>query len=201
MLYFIGLGNPGSQYQETRHNIGFSFIDLLAKKYQVNLTSKFEGQYGLLHCHDTKVVLFKPMTYMNNSGDPVLAMKNFFKINLFDMIVFHDDMDLNTARLKVKKGGGDGGHNGLKDITLKCGRDYRRFRLGIGRPNNGASVSSYVLSPFYQNERERINEMLYFLVDNLQMIILQQDDRIMNSYSLSIKTTAKLAELSTKNYN
>ncbi len=161
MFLLVGLGNPGAKYASNRHNIGFMVIDAIAKK---NNFPPFRQQFGGLMCRGRveleDVILLKPNSYMNDSGGPVGAVARFFKLSLSDIWVIHDDLDLQPGRLKVKTGGGTGGHNGLKSIDSHIGRDYSRLRIGIGRPVPDADVSSYVLADFRPDDRSWVDNLI-----------------------------------------
>ena len=135
MWLVVGLGNPGSQYARTRHNIGFMAIDGLAAA-GVNFASKFQGECAKVTLGGEDVLLLKPQTYMNLSGQSVQAAMTFYKIPPAQMIVLHDEVDLSLGKLRIKQGGGANGHNGLKDIDARVGANYWRIRLGVGRPTD-----------------------------------------------------------------
>jgi peptidyl-tRNA hydrolase, PTH1 family len=138
----IGLGNPGTQYAQTRHNVGFWFVDRLAEQQQATFKteSKFHGQLAKANCW-----LFKSNTYMNESGRAVNAFAQFYRLTPSQLLVIHDDLDLPVGTARLKTGGGHGGHNGLRDISQQIGNDFNRLRLGIGHPGNKNQVSNYVL--------------------------------------------------------
>lgn len=156
MILLVGLGNPGPDYQFTRHNVGFLSLDYIAEDHSFSpWKEKFKGllSEGTIHGH--KVLLLKPQTYMNLSGQSVQAAMQFYKIAPEDVIVIHDDLDLAPAKVRMKKGGGHGGHNGLKDIDQRIGREYWRIRLGIGHPRDlghEGSASNYVLGRFSEKD-------------------------------------------------
>ena len=158
MKLCVGLGNPGPQYSHHRHNIGFMVVDALARQHGfAPWRDKFNGLVAAGDIDGEKVILLKPMTFMNLSGQSVRATADFYKIALADVIVFHDDLDLPLARVRIKTGGGAGGHNGLKSIDAHLGAEYQRVRIGIGRPDNKAGVSGYVVGDFYkEQESERM---------------------------------------------
>ncbi len=157
MLIFAGLGNPGAQYAGNRHNIGFMAVDALAREYRFPpFRSKFQGQASEGTIGDERVLLLKPTTFMNESGRAVGEAMRFYKVALKDLVVLHDELDLEAGRLRVKIGGGNAGHNGLRSITALCGNDYRRVRLGIGHPGDKALVHNYVLSDFAKTERPMV---------------------------------------------
>jgi len=146
-MLVVGLGNPGPTYSKNRHNIGFVVIDELVKKLNANKSStSFDGELFKYQNH----FLLKPLTFMNLSGESVSKVKRFYKID--EVVVIHDDLDLPFGTLRFKRGGGDGGHNGLKSITQKIGKDYIRVRMGIGKPQHKGEVISYVLGDFTQSE-------------------------------------------------
>jgi peptidyl-tRNA hydrolase, PTH1 family len=157
MLIFAGLGNPGSQYAGNRHNIGFMAVDALAREHRFPpFRSKFQGLASEGSIGDERVLLLKPTTFMNESGRSIGEALRFYKMPLKDVLVFHDELDLEAGRLRVKTGGGNAGHNGLRSITALCGNDYRRVRLGIGHPGDKALVHNYVLSDFAKAERPMV---------------------------------------------
>jgi PTH1 family peptidyl-tRNA hydrolase len=154
MHLIVGLGNPGERYRLTRHNIGFLVLDRLIEKLSPNPIKKSTFKGDLFKSGD--ILLLKPATFMNLSGESVAAVKNFYKIDPSHIIVIHDDLDLALGALRIKKGGGHGGHNGLKSIDAHIGKEYVRIRFGIGRPTQKEEVVSYVLSNFTQKELECI---------------------------------------------
>ena len=156
MKLIVGLGNPGKKYEKNRHNVGFLTVDYLIDKFNATkVSSKFKGE--LFKSND--FLFLKPNTYMNLSGESVKMVKDFYKLNNDDIIVIHDDIDLKTGALKFKKGGGSGGHNGLKSIDSHIGNDYWRVRIGVGRPERKEEVVNYVLSDFSEDEFECIKKL------------------------------------------
>ncbi len=154
MFLIVGLGNPGLDYAYTRHNVGFMFIDYLAYELGfLDFRSRFSSLYTekLFECN-AKVVLQKPQTYMNNSGNAVSQLVAFYKIEPQNIFVIHDDLDMRPMQLRIKFGGSAGGHNGLRDIEKVIGKDYWHIKVGIGRPIEREQVANYVLSPFYKDE-------------------------------------------------
>ncbi|MBN2824175.1 MAG: aminoacyl-tRNA hydrolase [Campylobacterales bacterium] len=182
MKLIIGLGNPGRQYEGTRHNIGFSVIDLLIVHLNARDISKSSFYGELYRTHDT--LLLKPTTYMNLSGKSVIAVKNFFKVELADIMVIHDDLDLPFGALKFKVGGGHGGHNGLKSIDGAIGKEYVRIRMGIGKPLYKSQVADFVLSPFSQEEQERIDEWVAYTSKVIAAIQHHDLEAIKSKYTL-----------------
>lgn len=159
----VGLGNPGREYESTRHNVGFRWVDELARAHKLsfNNEAKFHGltTRGALHGHE--LILLKPQTFMNVSGRAVGSLAQFYKITPAEMLVVHDELDLPPGAARLKMGGGHGGHNGLKDIIAHLGsKDFWRLRLGIGHPGERNEVSDYVLSQARREERELIDEAI-----------------------------------------
>ena len=153
MLLLAGLGNPGANYARNRHNIGFMALDAIAREHRFPpFRSKFSGRVSEGQIAGTRVVLLMPETYMNESGIAVGAAQRFHKIALDETVVFHDELDLPPGKCRVKTGGGNAGHNGLRSISAHCGNDYRRVRLGIGHPGDKALVHHFVLSDFAKGE-------------------------------------------------
>ena len=149
MLLLAGLGNPGKEYADNRHNIGFRVVDEIAKKYfAMPFRKKFRGEICEGKIDKVKVLILKPSTYMNRSGESVLEAMSFFKLRSDQLIVFHDEMDLVAGKVRVKKGGGHGGHNGLRSIHDHIGLGYSRVRIGIGHPGKKELVVNYVLKDF-----------------------------------------------------
>ncbi|EGA88199.1 peptidyl-tRNA hydrolase [Planococcus donghaensis MPA1U2] len=154
MKLIIGLGNPGKTYEDTRHNIGFKVIDYLASQWDAPLTqSKFKGMYSVSHRPEGKVILLKPLTYMNLSGESVAALMDYYNIELKDIIVIYDDLDLPTGQLRLRQKGSAGGHNGIKSLIQHLGnQEFNRLRIGISRPPAGMKVPDYVLQRFSTEE-------------------------------------------------
>jgi len=169
----VGLGNPGQAYEDTRHNAGFWFIDLIAKKYQANLSmeSKFFGFIGKFRFQGEDIYLLKPQTYMNLSGKAILALAQFYKITPGQILIAHDELDFAPGIIKLKLGGGAAGHNGLKDTERVIGRDYWRLRIGIGHPGDKNKVADYVLKKPRLEERIDIDNALDRAVAILEQFI------------------------------
>jgi PTH1 family peptidyl-tRNA hydrolase len=173
----VGLGNPGSEYKNNRHNIGFMAIDEIADRYSIApFKNKFNGQIAQGVIEGKKVYLLKPQTYMNKSGTSVQAAAKFYSIAPENIFVFYDELDLPLGKSRVKKGGGSGGHNGVKSLDAHLPNpEYWRARLGIGHPGDKAKVHGYVLSDFAKSERKTLEEFIYaaakfapYLVQNKQ---------------------------------
>lgn len=156
IILLVGLGNPGKKYEKNRHNIGFMAIDQIADEYGFPaFRSKFQGELSEKNINGSKVILLKPQTYMNESGQSVQAAVKFYKLNPDQIYVFHDELDLDPAKIRFKTGGGNAGHNGLKSIQKHLGTpDFHRIRLGIGHPGHKDRVSGYVLSDFAKADQD-----------------------------------------------
>lgn len=178
MQFIVGLGNPGSTYASTRHNIGFMVIDALNRRLSTQEISKksFEGELFKTSSH----FFLKPQTYMNLSGRSVLAVKQFYKIDM--PIVIHDDLDLPFGAIRFKIGGGHGGHNGLKSIDAAIGKEYIRVRMGIGRPKYG-SVSDYVLGKFTETEMAHLDDWIDRIIKALKALETSKWDDVAAKFS------------------
>lgn len=157
----VGLGNPTDKYKNTRHNIGFMAIDEIAEGLQApSWKQNFGGLFTEIKFCNQRVVLLKPMSYMNNSGVPVQSCASFYKIRPEEILVIHDELDIPLSKIKTKIGGGNGGHNGIKSIESRIGKEFHRLRIGIGRPEHKDQVSDYVLSNFSSVETETVDEII-----------------------------------------
>jgi PTH1 family peptidyl-tRNA hydrolase len=186
MWLVAGLGNPGREYAQTRHNIGFLALDALYDRYKGSAWSKkFRGEWAELQAFaPERVLLLKPLTYMNRSGESVGEMARFYKIPPMRILVLHDELDLPCGKLRVKRGGGHGGHNGLKSIDAAIGADYGRIRIGIGRPPARMEVTPYVLGAFGTEEWAQQKRFLG-LISECWPLILQGDEAgFMNKVAL-----------------
>jgi PTH1 family peptidyl-tRNA hydrolase len=170
----VGLGNPGSEYANTRHNAGFWFVDEVVRKFGGSFKSekKFQGEVARSTIHGHQVWLLKPDTYMNLSGQAVLALMQFYKINLKNILVVHDDLDLPVGDVRLKQGGGHGGHNGLRDIISRCGGNgFQRIRLGIGHPGNKSKVTGHVLKNASGDDQIAIENAIDRVINVLDQIV------------------------------
>lgn len=160
MKLIVGLGNPGKQYEYTRHNIGFEVIDELSDKFSIPLNqSKFKGLYGMGFHNGEKVVLLKPLTYMNLSGESIRAVSDYYQIDIEDIVIIYDDLDLPVGKIRLRQKGSAGGHNGIKSTVAHLGtQEFNRIRIGIDRPKNGMKVTDYVLGRFLEEERSATQE-------------------------------------------
>jgi len=179
-MLIVGLGNPGAAYASTRHNIGFRVIDELCRRHTVHDVSKssFYGELFKMGAH----FLLKPTTYMNLSGKSILAVKNFYKID--EVIVIHDDLDLPFGALRFKKGGGHGGHNGLKSADSVITPDYIRVRMGIGKPEHKSQVADYVLHPFSIQEEAHLKEWIGKAADAVELLLVSECSEVSSKCSI-----------------
>ncbi len=172
-IVIIGLGNTGKEYQNTRHNVGFIAVDYLSEYYKIswNTKSKFHAELaqGVIDGH--KLLLAKPLTYMNLSGKAVQAICSYYNIKPPNIVVLHDDIDLPIGRIKYKLAGGSGGHNGLKSLDQCVGNDYHRIRIGVGRPVAKDDVSDYVLATFSKEEYKIIISSIELITNNFHLLL------------------------------
>lgn len=181
MFLLVGLGNPGTEYAETRHNVGFMAVDEIVHRHQFSsFKSKFKGVYADGTVQNEKVIVLKPMTYMNLSGESVGALCHFFKIPTEKVIVFHDDMDLPVGKIKVKVGGGSGGHNGIKSIDSHIGNGYTRVRIGVSKPTTKEQVIDWVLSRFSSADRTVLEELITKTATELPTLLTKDGSCFMN---------------------
>jgi len=173
MFLIVGLGNPGAEYEKTRHNVGFMAIDAVAEKYKFSsFKAKFDGLIADGVIAGQKCLLLKPQTFMNLSGNSVIKTASFYKITPEQIVVIHDDMDLQVSQIKAKQGGGTGGHNGLKSIDAHIGNNYNRIRLGVGHPKGqGDAVISHVLSRFNKSDMESINKNIQIVTEDIPILL------------------------------
>lgn len=155
MKLIVGLGNPGKPYDNTRHNIGFEVIDELSKRFDISLNqAKFKGMFGAGIIKGEKVILLKPLTYMNLSGESIGAVMDYYDIALDDLVVIYDDLDLPTGKIRLRQKGSAGGHNGIRSTIAHVGtQEFKRIRVGISRPQNGMAITDYVLGRFTKEEQ------------------------------------------------
>lgn len=184
-LLIVGLGNPGSQYERTRHNVGFRVIDLLAQRWGiVNYGNCFDAEMDKSRTHGRSVILLKPQTFMNLSGISVSACSKYHKIAPGNVWVVQDELDLPLGKLRIKLGGSSGGHNGIGSIITRIGSDaFVRFRLGIGRPAPPLTADNYVLQPFAAEEKPAIDAGVERTADAIEMALKEDVARAMNVYN------------------
>jgi peptidyl-tRNA hydrolase, PTH1 family len=179
-LLVVGLGNPGAAYALTRHNIGFMVIDELCRRHDVQNISKasFQGDLFKLSSH----YLLKPNTFMNLSGNSIIAVKQFYKID--EVVVIHDDLDLPFGAVRFKYGGGHGGHNGLKSTDASISKEYIRVRMGIGKPEHKGEITSYVLSPFNDVEASHLSSWIAHTADAVEKLFDLGWEDVASKYSI-----------------
>lgn len=186
----VGLGNPGPGYAMNRHNVGFMVADLLAERTGGRFKRSgraqaqvLEGRFGPPGAAGRRVVLAKPMSYMNLSGGPVNALREFYRVPVERVVAVHDELDIPYGTLRVKRGGGDNGHNGLKSLTQAFGRDYHRVRFGIGRPPGRMPVADFVLRDFSSVERKELDYCVDRAADAVECLVLEGLERAQSTYN------------------
>jgi len=184
MLLIVGLGNPGTQYENTRHNIGFRVIDKLIYEFGAQNISKnsFHGELF----KSSNILFLKPTTFMNLSGTSVQAVKNFYKIELENIFVVHDDIDLPFSSLRFKNGGGHGGHNGLRSIDTMIGKEYTRIRMGVDKPEYKSQVADYVLHDFSAEEEGHLSAWMNHALDAIKELRFKTLEEVKSRYSLKL---------------
>ncbi len=189
MWLIVGLGNPGDKYSYNRHNIGFMTADEIVRRhFSFGVwQKKFSGLISEGRINGERVVVAKPQTYMNRSGLCVSQVMQFYKLKPSDVWVFHDELDLQPMRMRIKKGGGHGGHNGLRDISAAIGADYGRVRMGIGHPGDKNHVAPYVLSDFAKADSLWLEDMLEAAADNIDLLLAEDSEGYMNKVALAVK--------------
>tara|TARA_B100000073_G_C23539037_1_gene495210 strand:- start:139 stop:693 length:555 start_codon:yes stop_codon:yes gene_type:complete len=171
MILFVGLGNPTPDSKNNRHNIGFKIIDAINQNFGLSKQKpKFKGLLTMGNISDKKVYAIKPLTFMNNSGTCIRELIEYFKIESSDIIVFHDDLDIEFGKIKAKFGGADAGHNGVKSLDKFIGKEYSRVRIGIGKPEK-IKVNDFVLSDFNDEEKVQIDEISKKIIESLNLLI------------------------------
>jgi|TARA_A100001234_G_scaffold110006_1_gene96646 PTH1 family peptidyl-tRNA hydrolase len=177
MLLFVGLGNPTPDSENNRHNVGFKIIDSINKKFGLSKQKpKFKGLLTTGNIGNEKVYAIKPLTFMNNSGICIREVIEYFKINVEDIIVFHDDLDVEFGKIKTKFGGSSAGHNGIASIDKFIGKDYSRVRVGIGKPKNNIEVADYVLQNFDDDEIIGIEKISKNITDSISTLVEKKLD-------------------------
>ncbi|MFI6639295.1 aminoacyl-tRNA hydrolase [Streptomyces sp. NPDC050504] len=186
----VGLGNPGPEYAANRHNVGFMVVDLLAeriggrfKRAQKAQAQVVEGRIGPPGPLSRRVVLAKPMSYMNLSGGPVVSLRDFYKVPTANVVAIHDELDIDYGTLRLKLGGGDNGHNGLKSMTKAMGPDYHRVRFGIGRPPGRMQVADFVLKDFSAAERKELAYEVDRAADAVEALLAEGLERAQSTYN------------------
>ena len=183
MYIIVGLGNPGGEYESTRHNTGFMFLDKLASRYDIAVKKdKFKALIGEGNIEGKKVMLVKPQTYMNNSGESVIEIVNFYKENLENVIIVYDDIDLPVGKIRIRESGSGGTHNGMKSILSHLNsQNVKRIRIGIGKPN--IDLINYVLGNFSKQELEELNVAIDNAIDATVLSVTQGINRAMEKYN------------------
>ncbi len=185
-MMIVGLGNPGIQYESTRHNVGFMAMDAICEKYDTTCNkSKFNAYIGEVNIVDKRVLLLKPLTYMNCSGSAVLAAAQFYKIDINNILVMYDDISLNPGTIRIRRKGSAGGHNGIKDIIEVFGSDeFPRIKIGVGaKPHPDYDLKDWVLSKFKDDEKKSIENALSSTVKAVNEILCRGIDSAMNKFS------------------
>ncbi|MBO9597987.1 MAG: aminoacyl-tRNA hydrolase [Cohnella sp.] len=185
MKWIVGLGNPGTAYANTRHNVGFMVIDELARRHGSDVSSsKCKALTGEVRIQGEKVALLKPMTYMNLSGESVRAFMDYYKVKLEDLIVVYDDLDTEVGRIRLRYQGSAGGHNGIKSIIQHTGtQTFNRIRIGISRPKPGIVISDYVLSPFAKAEQADVRRMVEEACDAIEYAVAHPFEQTMAKFN------------------
>ncbi|MER2000047.1 MAG: aminoacyl-tRNA hydrolase [Lysinibacillus sp.] len=185
MKLIIGLGNPGKQYEHTRHNIGFDVIDALAHKWNAPaMQAKFNGAFTTIHRPEGKVILLKPLTYMNLSGECVRPLMDYFDIDVEDIIVIYDDLDMETGKLRLRQKGSAGGHNGIKSLIQHLGtQEFNRIRIGVSRPPAGMAVADYVLAKFSKEDAPVVEQAIEKSCDAVEASLSKKFLDVMNTFN------------------
>lgn len=187
MQLVVGLGNPGAGYARNRHNVGFMAVDEIVRRHSFSpWRSKFHGQLAEGTIAGEKVLILKPETYMNESGRAVQAAMTFYKIAPRDVIVLHDELDLAGGKVRVKRGGGHAGHNGLRSIHTHVGPDYARVRIGIGHPGDKERVVGHVLKDFSREEDQWVQKLLDSIADRIDVLIRGDDPQFQSDVALDL---------------
>jgi PTH1 family peptidyl-tRNA hydrolase len=186
MKLFVGLGNPGAKYSRNRHNIGFMAVDRIAESGFTPWRSKFQGQVAEGRIGAEKLLLLKPATFMNLSGQSVGEAMRFYKLSPGDVTVFHDELDLAPGKVRLKTGGGHAGHNGLRSLHQHIGPDYHRVRLGIGHPGHKAKVARYVLHDFAGTDAVWLEKLLQGIEDGVAHLAVGDGGRFLNAIALRL---------------
>lgn len=185
MKIIVGLGNPGNEYAKTRHNVGFMMVDALADHLNISLwKDKFNAKIAEGRIGTEKILLVKPQTYMNNSGEAVGPLMRWYKVAPEDIFVAHDDMDIPAGTIRIRKKGSSGGHNGIKSLIAHIGSEnFARIRLGIGRPLAGWTVVNHVLAPFPAEDKVEVDKAIKYLIPAIECMVTDSVDKAMNKYN------------------
>src|SRR6187200_2597453 len=195
MLLFVGLGNPGPKHAANRHNVGFMAVQAIARRHELSpWRRRFQGVAVEGNIAKERILLLLPGTYMNESGRAVGEAANFYKLDTGSIVVFHDEVDLAPAKVRVKVGGGVAGHNGLRSITAHIGNDYRRVRIGVGHPGVKDLVHAYVLNDFAKDERPWVEALCGVIADNAELLAKNQDASFQNKVHLAMRAKGFFAD-------
>ena len=177
MMLLVGLGNPNLNNSNNRHNVGFSVIDAINEKFKLSKQKpKFKGLLTTGKINEQKVFAIKPLTFMNNSGVCIKELIEYFKIDVKDVFVFHDDMDIDIGKVKTKIGGSNAGHNGIDSIDKNIGKNYSRIRIGIGRPSKNSTAADHVLDNFSSDEKQNVEEVTKNIIESMSILISKDLD-------------------------
>ncbi|TCS04768.1 aminoacyl-tRNA hydrolase [Rhizobium sp. BK418] len=191
MLIIAGLGNPGAKYAGNRHNVGFMAVDAIYRRHSFSPWSKkFKAEISEGELAGEKVLLIKPQTFMNLSGEAVGEAMRFYKLQPSDLVAIYDELDLPAGKTRLKTGGGHGGHNGIKSLDAHCGKEYRRLRIGIGHPGVKELVHNHVLGDFAKADNAWLEPLLDTLADNAEMLVRNEDSQLMNKLALALGSKA-----------
>ncbi|MEM6462405.1 MAG: aminoacyl-tRNA hydrolase [Pseudomonadota bacterium] len=186
MLLVAGLGNPGRRHAKQRHNIGFMAADAIARRHGFSgWSTKFKSETAEGHLGGEKILLIKPQTFMNLSGEAVGEAMRFFKLTPEQLIVMYDELDLAPGKVRIKMGGGNGGHNGIKSIDSHCGKSFKRLRIGIGHPGSKERVMAHVLGDFAKADREWVENLLDAIADNFGLLVTGDDPGFLNKLAIA----------------
>lgn len=185
MYLIVGLGNPGDEYAKTRHNMGFNVIDKLAKKYEIDIScSNFKGLYGTGIIENEKVLLLKPQTFMNSSGESIIEVKNFYKLENDQIIIIYDDIDIEPGEIRIRKSGGPGTHNGMESVVhCLCANDFPRIRVGTGKPEEGKDLIEHVIGFVEEEEMKKMQEGVDIAVDAVVEMMKNGINIAMNKFN------------------
>ncbi len=177
MMLLVGLGNPNLNNSNNRHNVGFSVIDAINEKFKLSKQKpKFKGLLTTGKINEQKVYAIKPLTFMNNSGVCIKELIDYFKIDVKNVFVFHDDMDIDIGKVKTKIGGSNAGHNGIDSIDKNIGKNYSRIRIGIGRPSKNSTAADHVLDNFSSDEKQNVEEVTKNIIESMSILISKDLD-------------------------
>jgi PTH1 family peptidyl-tRNA hydrolase len=188
MLLFVGLGNPGPSHASNRHNIGFMAVQAIARRHEISpWRRRFQGVAVEGNIAEERVLLLLPGTYMNESGRAVAEAANFYKLDAGNIVVFHDEAELSPGKVRLKRGGGNAGHNGLRSVSEHIGNDYHRVRLGVGHPGDKSLMERYVLQDFAKSDWPWVEALCDIIADNVALLIEGKDSTFQNKVHLAME--------------